>query len=138
MGFRTHLPDDGELMLEINTTPLIDVMLVLLVMLIVTIPIELHSVDLRTAGAAAAQASPQEVVRVDIDAANRVRWNGALVADRAALDELMRASATRAEPPALHIRAEPLSRYETLVGVLAAAERLGITRIGVIGSERHE
>src|SRR5438105_1331443 len=76
-----------EAVSSINTTPLIDVMLVLLVMLIITIPVQLHSVNLNLpiAPSAASPPVPPEVVRIDIDATNTVRWNGEAVADEATL-----------------------------------------------------
>src|SRR5258708_15211385 len=86
---------DPEVMIDINTTPLIDVMLVLLVMLIITIPIQLHSVNLNMpTGNPPPPVVLPEVVKLDIDPTSVVYWNGEPVADRASLEEKMTAAAT--------------------------------------------
>jgi biopolymer transport protein ExbD len=128
-------PDGGEdeALVDINTTPLIDVMLVLLIMLIVTIPIQTHAVKIDMPGdLPATAAAPPPVVKVDIDAEGVVTWNGQPVSDRAALDALLRAAATAAVQPDLHVRPNRLAAYETVAAVLASAQRQGITRIGIV------
>ena len=88
-------PESSEPMMEINTTPLIDVMLVLLVMLIITIPIQLHAVNLNMpTGTPPPQLTPPEVVKVDIDDAGRIWWNGEIVPDRATLEEKLAGAAS--------------------------------------------
>jgi len=76
-------------MMDINTTPLIDVMLVLLIMLIITIPVQLHSVNLDMPQSATPQTKKPNIVRIEVDARNVVNWNGKPLADRAALDALL-------------------------------------------------
>src|SRR2546430_4090897 len=93
-GIRTKDPD---VMIDINTTPLIDVMLVLLVMLIITIPIQLHSVNLNMpTGNPPPPLVLPEIVKIDVDPAGRVYWNGEIVLDRAALEEQITAAAAQA------------------------------------------
>ncbi|RZI43806.1 biopolymer transporter ExbD [Herbaspirillum sp. HC18] len=128
---------DPEVMADINTTPLIDVMLVLLIMLIITIPIQLHSVDLNLpAGASQPPSAPPEVVRVDIDAGGIVRWNGEALAGDGALEAKLSAAAVQAVQPELHIRPDRQVEYKVVARVMAAVQRLGLTKIGVVGNEQ--
>ena len=128
---------DPEVMIDINTTPLIDVMLVLLVMLIITIPIQLHSVNLNLPlGNPPPPLVKPEVVKIDIDSTGAVYWNGDVVADRAALEEKFTAAAAQPVQPELHLRPDKESKYEVAAGVMASAQRLGLTRIGIVGSEQ--
>src|SRR5213593_4657348 len=88
---------DPEVMVDINTTPLIDVMLVLLVMLIITIPIQLHSVNLNMpTGNPPPPLVLPEVVKIDVDATGTVYWNGEVVPDRTALEDRLIAAAAQA------------------------------------------
>src|SRR5438046_8010853 len=96
---------DPEVMMDINTTPLIDVMLVLLVMLIITIPIQLHSVNLNLpTGNPPPPLVLPEVVKLDIDHVSRVYWNGEVVPDRAALEAKISAAAQQPVQPEVHLR----------------------------------
>jgi biopolymer transport protein ExbD len=128
---------DADVMVEMNTTPLIDVMLVLLVMLIITIPIQLHSVNLDMPSAAAPPplVEPQ-VVRIDVTAAGQLLWNGELLADRAALEAKLGAAATLADQPEIHLRPDRRAKYDSVAGVLAAAQRHGLAKVGLVGSEQ--
>ena len=129
--------DEPEVMIEMNTTPLIDVMLVLLVMLIITIPIQLHSVNLEMPSTSAPPPPHDpEVVKVDVTPANLVLWNGEPVPDRAALDAKLAAAAAQAEQPELHIRPDKAAKYDTVASVLAASQRAGLLKIGIVGSEQ--
>jgi biopolymer transport protein ExbD len=140
MAIHVPKPSPGrepETMLDINTTPLIDVMLVLLVMLIITIPIQLHSVNLQLpTGAPPPRASEPDVVRVDVDAQSRVYWNGELVADRAALEQRIERAAAAQQQPELHLRPDRKAKYAAVAAILASAQRLGVARIGIVGSEQ--
>ena len=128
---------DPEVMIDINTTPLIDVMLVLLVMLIITIPIQLHSVNLNMpTGNPPPPLVLPEVVKLDIDSASVVYWNGEPVADRAALEAKMTDSAQKALQPEIHLRPDKSAKYAIVAGVMASAQRLGLTKIGIVGSEQ--
>jgi biopolymer transport protein ExbD len=122
---------------DINTTPLIDVMLVLLIMLIITIPIQLHSVNLNMpTGNPPPSAVTPEVVRIDIDAAGKVLWNGQVIGLHDDLERLMTEQANRPVQPEVHLRPDRKARYDIVASVLASAQRIGLSKIGVIGSEQ--
>ena len=129
--------DEPEVMMDINTTPLIDVMLVLLIMLIITIPAQLHSVNLDMP---VATTTPQKtdpvVIRIDIDADSSMRWNGQALPDRQALTTRLTEAAALQPQPELHIRSHAKAKYEAAVAVLAGAQRAGLTKLGIVGSER--
>ena len=128
---------DMDVMIDINTTPLIDVMLVLLVMLIITIPIQLHSVNLNMpTGNPPPPLVLPEVVKLDIDDQSRVYWNGEVVDDRATLESKMSASAHEQVQPEVHLRPDKQAKYAVVAGVMASAQRLGLTKIGIVGSEQ--
>ena len=128
---------DMDVMIDINTTPLIDVMLVLLVMLIITIPIQLHSVNLNLpTGNPPPPLVLPEVVKLDIDDQSRVYWNGEVVDDRATLESKMSASAQEQVQPEVHLRPDKQATYSVVAGVMASAQRLGLTKIGIVGSEQ--
>ena len=128
---------EPDVMIDINTTPLIDVMLVLLVMLIITLPIQLHSVTLNMpVGNPPPPLVKPEVLKIDIDRESRIYWNGELIPDRAALEEKFQGAAAQAVQPELHLRPDKGAKYEQVAHVLASAQRLGLTRIGIIGSEQ--
>ena len=128
---------DPEVMVDINTTPLIDVMLVLLIMLIITIPIQMHSVNLNLpSGKAPAPPSPPEVVRIDVDFDGTVLWNGEKIASRQALEERLSAVAAQPSQPEVHLRPDKLADYASVAAVMASAQRLGVTKFGLIGNEQ--
>ncbi len=128
---------DPDVMIDINTTPLIDVMLVLLVMLIITLPIQLHSVNLNMpTGNPPPPLVKPEVVKIDIDGSGVTYWNAEVVPDRATLEEKLQASASQAVQPELHLRPDKDAKYEIVAGVMASAQRLGLTKIGIVGSEQ--
>ena len=129
--------DELEVMAEMNTTPLIDVMLVLLIMLIITIPIQLHSVKLDMPnGNPPPQTLRPEVLRIDITAASVLRWNGEQVPSLPELERRMQALAAQAEQPELHVRPDAGASYALVAGVLAAAQRNGLAKLGIVGSEQ--
>ncbi len=128
---------DPEVMVEMNTTPLIDVMLVLLVMLIITLPIQLHSVNLNMPiGNPPPPLIKPDVVKLDIDATGAIYWNGEVVPDRQALEDNIRRAASMAVQPEVHLRPDKSAKYAVVAGVMAAAQRLGLTKIGIVGSEQ--
>ncbi len=137
VGYGGGSSGDGDVMLDINTTPLIDVMLVLLVMLIITIPIQLHSVNLNMPiGNPPPPLVLPEVVKIDIDDRGVTYWNGEAVPDRAVLEEKIKAAAAQAVQPEVHLRPDKESKYSVAAGVMASAQRLGLTKIGIVGSEQ--
>ena len=126
-----------DVMIDINTTPLIDVMLVLLVMLIITIPIQLHAVNLNMPiGNPPPPLEPPEVVKIDVDPTSTVYWNGEAVPNREALEQMLAVAAIQPVQPELHLRPDKNSRYDVVAGVMASAQRLGLTKIGIVGSEQ--
>jgi biopolymer transport protein ExbD len=128
---------DPEPMVEMNTTPLIDVMLVLLIMLIITIPIQLHAVNLNMpVGTPPTQDLKPEIVKIDVDERSVVYWQGEVVADGADLEARMRAASQQAVQPEIHLRPNKAAQYAVVAGVLAATKRNGLTKIGVIGAEQ--
>ncbi len=128
---------DPDVMIDINTTPLIDVMLVLLVMLIITIPIQLHSVNLNMpVGNPPPPLIEPEVVKIDVDPESRVYWNGEFLPDRAALEAKITAAAAKQPQPEIHLRPDKGSKYATTAEVMASSQRLGLTKIGIVGSEQ--
>ena len=136
---RSESDDEPGLMLEINTTPLIDVLLVLLVMLIITIPVQLHAVKmaLPTASTATPPATG-DVVAVEIDAQSNILWQGQRVT-AVQLDERLARLAAQAETqkiqPQIQIRSDKAAAYGVFVQVLASTRRHGLSRVAVLGSE---
>src|SRR4249920_1318144 len=125
---------DPDVMMDINTTPLIDVMLVLIIMLIITIPIQLHSVNLNMpVGTPPPPTTPPEVVTIDVDFDGTIQWNGEVVADRGALEVRLREAAAKAKQPEVHLRPNKLVSYKSVALVMASAQRLGVTKLGVVG-----
>ena len=128
---------DPDVLVDINTTPLIDVMLVLLIMLIITIPIQLHSVNLNMpAGNPPPPTKEPVVVTIDIDFDGTVLWNGEAMADRAALEGRLAQAAALADQPEVHVRPNKLVEYKAVATVLASAQRLGVTKLGMVGNEQ--
>jgi len=129
---------DSEPIMDINTTPLIDVMLVLLVMLIITIPIQLHTVNLNLPVGAPPPLVDQkpEVLRLDIDAGSTVYWNGTPLAGHDELQSRLQAVAAQPVPPEVHVRPDKDARYERFVAVMVALNHTGLRKMGVVGSEQ--
>jgi biopolymer transport protein ExbD len=137
MAMKLGAGDDPEEMVDINTTPLIDVMLVLLIMLIITIPVQLHAVNLNLPfGHPPPPPVPPQVVQIDIDFDGTVSWNGAVVPDQATLNAKLAAAAAEPDQPEVHIDPNKLASYGAVIAVMAAAERLGVTKIGIVGNEQ--
>lgn len=129
---------DPEPIMDINTTPLIDVMLVLLVMLIITIPIQLHAVNLNlpVANPPPAEVKP-EVVKIDIDGASTLYWNGTPVQTHAELQGRVSAAAAQPVQPEVHVRPDRRAKYERFVEVMVALNQAGLHKMGVVGSEQY-
>jgi biopolymer transport protein ExbD len=128
---------EPDVILDINTTPLIDVMLVLLVMLIITIPIQLHSVNLNMpVGTPPPPLEEPVVITVDVDFDGTIYWNGEILAGKPALDERLTAAAAMPVQPEVHLRPNKLAEYRDVAMVMAAAQRLGVTKLGLVGNEQ--
>ena len=130
--------NDPEPMMEMNMTPLIDVMLVLIIMLIITIPIQNHAVNLNmpVSSPPSKVTTPPEVVTIDVDFDGTVLWNGEVVADRAELESRMKQKAAQAIQPEVHLRPNKLVKYDRVAAVMASAQRLGLKKLGMIGNEQ--
>ena len=122
---------------DINTTPLIDVMLVLLVMIIITIPVQLHAVNLHLpVGDPPPSVRKPEVVQVDIAPGGALSWNGTPLAGVADLKARLVAAAAQPEQPELHVRPDQGAKYDAFAAVMVAANQAGLTKVGVTGSEQ--
>jgi biopolymer transport protein ExbD len=131
---------DGDVMLDVNTTPLIDVMLVLLIMFITTIPIQTHAVKMNmpVPNNAAPPPKPPEIVRIDVDFDGTIGWNGEIIqaGDRGAIETRLQAIAAQADQPEVHLRPNKLVTYKHVAMIMATAQRLGVTKIGIVGNEQ--
>jgi biopolymer transport protein ExbD len=128
---------EPEVMMDINTTPLIDVMLVLLIMLIITIPAQLHSVNLdMPVNTHQPKKADPVVIKIDVDAQSVVNWNGKAITSRAELEKKLGDAAAMQPQPELHIRSNAKAKYAAVAGVMANAQRLGLTKLGIVGSEK--
>lgn len=130
---------EGEPMMEINTTPLIDVMLVLLIMFIITLPVMTHAVKLDMPRTDVPPPPPDQVqidpIRLDIDWDGAIIWNGTQV-QLGALEGYFRVEAAKSPQPELHVRPDRRANYDTVAKVLALAQRNGMQRIGFVGNEQ--
>jgi biopolymer transport protein ExbD len=138
MGMNVGSNSDAEpdVILDVNTTPLIDVMLVLLVMLIITIPIQLHAVnlDMPVPNKNQPQTEPK-VVEIFIDFDGQLSWNAEPV-DRATLEQRMQTATAEADQPEIHIKPHKLVDYGHVAHVMATAQRLGLKKLGMVGNEQ--
>jgi biopolymer transport protein ExbD len=138
MAMHIGRPDDEDgpgILAEINTTPLIDVMLVLLIMLIITIPMQTHAVKLDLPNGAAASSPPPPAVAVEVAADGVVRWDHHIIADPAELEARLQALSTVPEQPELHLRVDTNAPYRQVAAVLAAAQRHGVAKLGIMDGE---
>jgi biopolymer transport protein ExbD len=130
---------EGEPMMEINMTPLIDVMLVLLTLLIITLPIQTHAVKLDMPRPNPTNTPPlvqPVIVNLGVDFDGTILWNGTPV-DRATLDSYF-LDASQAEPqPEIHLNPNKLAKYDVVAKVLADAQRIGVKKIGFTGLDQY-
>lgn len=131
---------DPEPMMEMNMTPLIDVLLVLIIMMIITIPKQDHSVNLNMpVGTPPPQTNEQPVVvTIDVDFDGTILWDGQVVPSRSELEAKMNAVAAMPNQPEVHLRPNKLVEYKVVAGVMATAQRLGVTKIGMVGNEQFQ
>jgi biopolymer transport protein ExbD len=130
--------DNADVMVDINTTPLIDVMLVLLIMFIITIPIQTHAVKMNMPVPTNAPPPPVEpvIIRIDVDFDGTIGWNGEIVPDRADLERRLAEVAAQPDQPEVHLRPNKIVTYKYVAMVMASAQRLGVTKIGIVGNEQ--
>ena len=131
--------DDGEPMMEMNTTPLIDVMLVLLIMFIITIPIQTHAVKIDLPNDSAN--NPPDMIdpvknKVAIDAAGTITWNG-LPIDKLTLRQYLKASMALPVEPVLQFQPDPQTRYVVVDEVLSIIKASKVTKLGFVGNEQY-
>ncbi len=130
---------DPEPMMEMNMTPLIDVMLVLIIMLIITIPKQNHSVNLNMpVGTPPPPTAPPVVITIDVDFDGTILWDNVVIPDRPALEAKLLAVSQMADQPEVHLRPNKLVSYKFVAGVMATAQRLGVTKIGMVGNEQFQ
>ena len=122
---------------EINTTPLVDVMLVLLVIFIITAPLLTHSIKLdHPTAQAPASAEKPETITLSIDASGGLFWNEERIAGEDALSTRFADAAKRQPQPELHLRADRDTRYQRIAEVMSSAQRAGIAKIGFVTDPR--
>jgi len=130
---------EPEPMMEMNMTPLIDVLLVLIIMMIITIPKQNHSVNLNMPiGPATPPIEQPVVVTIDVDFDGTILWDGVVIPDRATLEAKMNGVAAMPNQPEVHLRPNKLVEYKVVAGVMATAQRLGVSKIGMVGNEQFQ
>ena len=130
---------DPEPMMEMNMTPLIDVMLVLIIMMIITIPKANHSVNLNMpVGTPPPPIKDPVVITIDVDFDGTVLWDNVVVPDRSSLEAKLTEVAAQPDQPEVHLRPNKLVSYKVVAGVMASAQRLGVTKIGLVGNEQFQ
>jgi len=132
--------DDGQPMMEMNTTPLIDVMLVLLIMFIITIPVQTHAVKIDLP-IDSGEPPPEITIepeknKLTVDTANVIAWNGVPVT-LGQLAGILRQTTQKDPEPELQFQPDPRSRYEITDRVLAEIKRSGVTKLGFVGNEQY-
>ena len=139
MGMNVGGSAEGDVMVEVNTTPLIDLMLVLIVMLIMSLPPVTHAVklDMPVTNNPPPLVPPQ-VVEILIDFDGSVYWNNNKVDDVEVLKSYLSAEAVREPKSEIHLKPNKLAKYDMVAKVLATAQRLGVTNIGIVGNEALE
>ena len=131
--------DDGEPMMDMNTTPLIDVMLVLLIMFIITLPIPTHAVKVDLPVNDPRNQKPPvdpQKNKIIIDAAGTVSWNGQPV-DEVTLRQYLDTAAAINPEPELHLQPDPQAKYDKVDQTLAVIKRSAVTKLGFIGNEQY-
>ena len=126
---------DGDPMVDMNTTPLIDVMLVLLIMFIITLPVMTNNTRIDLPNGKSGN-PPGEAINLSIDYDGTMVWNGNVVASTEQLEQYLRSAASQPVQPELHVRPDKRAKYDDVAQVLAMAQRNGIQRIGFTGQER--
>jgi len=129
---------EGENLVDMNCVPLIDVMLVLLILFIVTIPIQTHAVklDMPRPKENPEQVEPPEVVDLLIDFDGTVEWNGTRVADEGQLTDYFRSVVRKDVQDEIHVRPNRLVKYNYVARVLGIAQRMGIKKLGFVGNDQ--
>ncbi|MBH8504727.1 ExbD/TolR family protein [Acinetobacter baumannii] len=129
MGMNVGSNNEDDVMLEVNMTPLIDVMLVLIIMFIITIPAPNNAININLPNGTPPPTNekPPEIIDVRIDAAGKVFWNNQQVSDRKALETLFQGVVAKKDQ-------DQMAEYKNVAMVMATAQRLGVTKIGIVSS----
>jgi len=130
-----HQTSQSELLAELNLTPLVDVMLVLIIMLFISIPAQNHEVSLGVH--ACHPLLVTEMVRLDVDFDGSISWNGLPVQNDADLEQKIQRVVQSQPQPELHLYPNKLAAYKTVLHVMATAQRLGAIKLGVHGNEQY-
>jgi biopolymer transport protein ExbD len=126
-------------MMEMNTTPLIDVMLVLIIMLIVTLPVMTHAVKLDMPQTNnPPPLVPPVVINILIDYDNSISWNGTPVPNLATLERYFKVESQKDPQPQVAVEAHPRAKYDTVAQVLASAQRNSMVKMGIVGTEKFQ
>ena len=128
--------EDGEPMMEMNTTPLIDVMLVLLIMFIITIPIQTHAVKVDLPQGGEPSIVDTQKNKITINPTGLVAWNNVPV-NEVTLRQFLDQSATITPEPELQFQPDPKARYDVVDQTLAVIKRSNITKLGFVGNEQY-
>ncbi|WP_151802727.1 ExbD/TolR family protein [Acinetobacter guillouiae] len=129
--------DDDDVMLDVNMTPLIDVMLVLLIMFIITIPIPNNAIniDLPNGAPPPTNEKPPEPVTLRIDPQGKIFWNDQAVENKQALEVLFGGVAQKSDQDPIKVQPDKLTEYKDVAMVMAAAQRLNVKKIGIAASQ---
>jgi biopolymer transport protein ExbD len=129
---------ESSVMVEMNTTPLIDVMLVLLIMFIMSLPIQSHAVklDMPRPNNNNQPTTPPEVVDLTIDFDGTIMWNGVAVSSTDQLTRYLASVAAKPNQDEIHLSPNRLAKYDVVAKVMAIAQRLGVKKIGLVGNDQ--
>lgn len=127
---------DDDVMLEVNMTPLIDVMLVLIIMFIITIPMPNNAININLPNGVPppTDTKPPEVVNLKINPQGQVFWNDELITDRSALEAHFKAVANKVDQDQVKLAPDQQAEYKNVAMVMAMAQRLGVTKIGIVNN----
>ena len=129
---------ESDVMVEMNTTPLIDVMLVLLIMFIMSLPVQTHAVklDMPRPNQNTNPPAPPVVHSVEVDFDGTIIWDGNVTQNLAQVTRYLAAVAASQPQPEVHLRPHRLAKYDTVAKIMAIAQRLGVKKIGFVGNEQ--
>lgn len=130
--------DEDELLTAINTTPLVDVMLVLLIIFLITVPVVTHTVPVALPRETnqPTQTAPRDI-NISVDGADAIYWNQVKLPNLAALQAKMNSVAAQVPQPEVHIWGDQAAHYESVGEVLLACQRAGIQKVGFVTQPRH-
>ena len=134
MGMNIGSHDDDDVLLDVNMTPLIDVMLVLIIMFIITIPIPNNAININLPNGAPPPQSnqkPPEIINLKLDAQGKIFWNGQPVENKQALENLFMMVSKKSEQDQIKLQPDRMTEYKQVAMVMAMAQRLNITKIGI-------